>query len=181
MYGLLGYSLGQRLVGTITALSLCLANAGGTIFFFFLNGHHLYTLPLLSSNTRKPQREAFTCIQCPSFVGANQGMPLDHLALVEKGTCIPGSHRTVTVEKTVPGRLPVSEHCKDRRHTQSFRGKAYLLVLELWPKGQAPGLAHIWRPTELLLGNIGQEMPSLRSPVLQCYSSPVSPRKELIH
>ena len=44
---------------------------------------------------------------------AAQGAPFDLLALVVRGTCIPGSHETVTVRKTVLHRLLHSGHCTD--------------------------------------------------------------------
>jgi len=121
----MGYSLGQRLVGTIFAVSLCLANTVAPSFFFFLDGHHLHTLPLPSSRgPEKPRGKLLHASGAPVFVADIQVMPLDHLALVERGTCIPVSHRTVTIGKTIPGRLPASEHCKDSRHTPVFPRKS---------------------------------------------------------
>lgn len=40
---------------------------------------------------------ALTHIWYPDFVAAAQGIPLDLLALVARGACVPGSHRTVTI------------------------------------------------------------------------------------
>lgn len=39
------------------------------------------------------------------FMAAAQGMPLDYLALVVRMSCVPGSHRTVTIEEIVPKKL----------------------------------------------------------------------------
>ena len=51
-----------------------------------------------------------------------------------------GLHRTVTMGKTVLGRLPPLGHCTDRglKHTPNLLvKKAHLSVLELSPQGQA--------------------------------------------
>ena len=98
-------------------------------------------------NTSKSQREAFIHIWCPSFCIYHYGMPLDHLALVERGTCIPGSHRTVKVRKTVPGRLPAPEYCKDSRHIPSLSEKKCICLcwsrLQVWHTSRGPQ-NHSW-------------------------------------
>lgn len=53
-----------------------------------------------------------------------------------------------------------------------------MIILELWPEGQALGLAHIQWPREWLLGNLGCGC-HLGIP-LSCSRSLVTPRKELI-
>ena len=45
------------------------------------------------------------------FVAAALGIPLDHLALVARGACIPGSHATVAIGEMVHDRLPPPGHC----------------------------------------------------------------------
>lgn len=80
------------------------------------------------------------------FMATAQGIPLDHLALVARGSCVPDSHWMVTIGEAVLGWLPPPEDCTDGRlkHTPSLFGKeAYLLVLELLPYEQTSGLAHI--------------------------------------
>lgn len=111
---------------------------------------------------------ALTHIWNPNFVAAAQGIPLDLLALVARGACVPGSHRTVTIGERVLGRVPSPGHRADLRlkHTPVLSLKeAYLLVLELWPKGQ--GRLQVWHtsgPTEVLSGDVGWDTPSLCSP-----------------
>lgn len=75
------------------------------------------------------------------FTATAQGMPFDHLALVARRTCIPRSHRIVTIRETVIGRIPSSGHRTESRlkYTPSLSVKeAYLLVLEaqLWSRLQ---------------------------------------------
>jgi len=64
----MGYSLGQRLVGTIFAVSLCLANTVAPSFFFFLDGHHLHTLPLPSSRGPEKPRGKLLHSSDPQFL-----------------------------------------------------------------------------------------------------------------
>ena len=40
------------------------------------------------------------------FTAAAEGIPLDCLALMAKGACVPQSYKTVTIGETVLGRLP---------------------------------------------------------------------------
>lgn len=73
-------------------------------------------------------------------------MHLSRLAQVSRGTCIPGTHGTITIEETIFGRLPPPGHCTDSQlnHTLSLPvKKAYLLVLDFQPKGQASDLQQI--------------------------------------
>ena len=82
----------------------------------------------------------------PVSAAAIQGIPLNLLALVASGACIPESHGTVTMRETVLGRLPPTRHCTDSRlkHTSSFSVReASLLVLELQSQGQMSYLANI--------------------------------------
>ena len=86
-----------------------------------------------------------------AFVAATQGTPFDHLAL---GT------------NTVLGWLPTLGHNTDSqlKHTLSLSVKeAYLLFLELQPKGPASALAHS--------GDRGQWTPSARSPFASLHIS----------
>lgn len=50
-----------------------------------------------------------------AFAAAAQEAPLDLLPLVDKEACIPGSHRSVAIVKTVLDRLPPPGHCTDSR------------------------------------------------------------------
>lgn len=43
----------------------------------------------------------------PVFVLATQGILLDCMALEARGACIPGSHGTATIRKTVLGKQPL--------------------------------------------------------------------------
>ena len=73
-------------------------------------------------------------------------MPLDHLALVAREACVLGSQKIVTIREKVLNRLQTPGHCTDNRLKENpslFVNKACLLLLELQPKGQASGLAHI--------------------------------------
>lgn len=82
----------------------------------------------------------------PVFAAAAQGMPLDHLALMARRVCIPGSHGTLTIGDRVLGRLPPPGHFTDSRlkYTPSLSVKeAYFLGLELRPEEQVSALAHI--------------------------------------
>jgi len=45
------------------------------------------------------------------FMVAAQGIPLDQLALLARGACIPGSHWMVTIGEEVLGWLPPPEYC----------------------------------------------------------------------
>ena len=95
----------------------------------------------------------------PVFLSVNQGMPLDCLSLVANGAFIHGFHGTVTNGETVLSWLPPPGNSADSRlkHTPSLYGKeAYLLVLELQPKGQASDFTYIYRSTEVFSGEGGQ-------------------------
>lgn len=75
-------------------------------------------------------------------------MALDHMALVAVGggCCFSGPHGSETIGETVFGRLPPPGYFTDSGLKYTSRlsmEKAYLLVLELWPEGQASGLHHI--------------------------------------
>lgn len=121
---------------------------------------------------------SFTYIWCLVFLADTQGMPLHHLALVTRGACIPGSHRTVAIEGIVFGRLPTPGYCPDgrQRHNPSFSVKeATLLILELQTEGKASGLAHIYWPMKLLSRNIGCGH-HLGTLPLPCSRSLLSPR-----
>lgn len=56
---------------------------------------------------------------------ADQGIPLDHLALVAKGACVPGSHGTVTIGEMGCDRLlPLGHHTDSwLKHTPSLSVK----------------------------------------------------------
>lgn len=91
---------------------------------------------------------------------STQGVSPDLLTLVTRAACISGYqyHITVTMRDTVFGRLLPLGHCTDSRLRHNPRlsvRETSLLVLELWPKGQVSGLAHISWPVELLTRNIG--------------------------
>lgn len=85
--------------------------------------------PLGKERGNRPRGSDFLCqcllmgnfigIYCLVFAANVQGIPLDHLALVAKGPCIPGSHGTVAIEETVLGRLPFPEHCSNSRLRQT--------------------------------------------------------------
>lgn len=82
------------------------------------------------------------------FAADAQGISLDCLTLVGAGDDVPRSHRIVTIREGVLGRLPSPGHCTDSglKHSPSLSVKeAYLLVLELWPQGQASGMKHVQR------------------------------------
>ena len=104
-----------------------------------------------------------------AFAAAAQGTPLHPLPLVARWDCFPGSHGVTTIWESVLGRLPPPGHCTESRrkphpHPHLSVEEAYLPVLGLQPERQPSGLAHIWRPVELLSGNTGRGTPSLRSP-----------------
>lgn len=63
------------------------------------------------------------------FVAATQKIPLDGLALVIRSICVPGPHRTVTIEETLLGRPP----SQDTVPTDLSVKETYLLVLALQP------------------------------------------------
>lgn len=117
-----------------------------------------------------PPHTLSSCLNKGSgHIQPTQGMPLDHLALGAKGTCIPGLHRTVPIGKTVLGRPPPSGHHTDSRwkhtHYQPSCGKGLFAC---------PGTS-IWgtdfrfdiplEATEALLGNGSRETSSLHTPV----------------
>lgn len=65
-----------------------------------------------------------------------QGILLDLLVLVARGTCIPESHGIVTIRETVLGRLPPPGHytgSKLKLTSSLFVKEAYLLILGLQP------------------------------------------------
>ena len=91
------------------------------------------------------ERDLHTCLLHQFFAAAAQGIPLDHLALGAMRTCIAGCMELKQME-TVICCLPTPRYCVDNRlkYTTSLNVKeAYLLILELWPEGQASGLAYI--------------------------------------
>lgn len=66
----------------------------------------------------------------PVFAVAMQGTALEYVVLEARGTCVPGSHGTVTIRGTILGRLPPPGHCTDSKlkHDPSLPLKdAYLL------------------------------------------------------
>ena len=55
------------------------------------------------------------------FAASTQGIPLDHLALVARWACVPGSHRTVTTGESVLGYHPQrTAQTVDRNTTPVF-------------------------------------------------------------
>lgn len=70
--------------------------------------------------------------------------PLEHLALVSKGTLISGPHGIETIREIILGKLPFPGHSTESRlkHPQLPVKKTYLLVLKLQTEGQASGLPH---------------------------------------
>ena len=72
-------------------------------------------------------------------------MSLDCLALVTRGACVPESQGTITIENYWHVTTPRALHKQEAEtHTPYlFMKKVYLLILELWPEGQASGLAYI--------------------------------------
>ena len=95
-----------------------------------------------------------------------QGTFLDHLVLEAREICVPGSHATVIIRETTPGRLPHLGSCTDSRlkYTPSLSMKdPLLLVLELQPLRQVSGLAYIYKATaeeirEHKNGKLGTEL-----------------------
>lgn len=80
------------------------------------------------------------------FAAAAQKTSLDLMALEARGACIPGSYGTVIIRQTFLSWLPRPRVLTDKRlkHTLSLSLKeAYVLVPELWPDGQASGVAQI--------------------------------------
>lgn len=80
------------------------------------------------------------------FLTATQGTPLDRLTLEARGPCFLGFPGTVTIRETDFHRLSAPRHFIDIRmkHIPSLSEKeSYLFVYELWPEGQASGLAHL--------------------------------------
>lgn len=77
-------------------------------------------------------------------MAAIQGMPFDHLVLVATVAFASVSHKTVTIGDSFCQLLPPKHYTDNRlKHTPIITGKeAYFLVLELWPEGQASGLAY---------------------------------------
>lgn len=82
-------------------------------------GHYLYTVPLPQS--REPASLSGELLYVFGISGslvladAIQGILLDCLALMARGTCISESPGTVTIKETVFGRLPSPGHCTDSR------------------------------------------------------------------
>lgn len=71
--------------------------------------------------------------------------PVDFPALRARAS-IPGLYGSITIRKTILGRLPPLRHGIDSRlkYTPSIPVKKNnLLVLELQPEGQVSGLSHI--------------------------------------
>ena len=106
---------------------------------------------------------------CPAKVSehaqATQRILLHHLALVARGACVPGSHRTIAMGEAVLCRLSPPGHHIDSslKHTPSLSvRKSYLHVLELHPEGETSGL-HIPTGYAGALRDTGQGMPSLHS------------------
>ena len=85
---------------------------------------------------------------------AAQRMPLNHLALD------PGSHRTVTIEKTALGRLPSPGYCTGRRLKHTSVKETFLHVHKFWLEGQPSGLAHVsYMYLEAYRGALGKQRP----------------------
>lgn len=60
------------------------------------------------------------------------------------GACIPGSQGTITIGKMITGEPHLLQHRTDGRLKDTCglsEKKNHLLVQEVWPKGQASGLA----------------------------------------
>lgn len=57
--------------------------------------------------------ESITCTWWPVFVGDTQGTPFNPLVLLAREICVPWSHGTVAVGRTIHGRLPSPGHCTD--------------------------------------------------------------------
>ena len=79
------------------------------------------------------------------YAQSTEGTLLYCLALVTKGTCVPGSHHSVTIrdsfwQATTPRAL---QRQQVETHSQSFCEKSCLPVLQLQPVGQASDLPHI--------------------------------------
>ena len=191
--GLRGCSAGRGLAGAIFLFSLGLAAAGRCrllLLFFFIVPFLLFSLflflfvfSLLSVSTMF----SLSLCHAPECQYLSEGSVNTHLApwvlwlpclVLEAGAvgCVPGYHRTVTIGETVLGRLPPPGHCTEDWHTPSLSvEEVYLLVLL---GGRLQVCTHL-EDTEVLSGNIGQERQLCALP-LPHYSSPVSPRKELV-
>ena len=93
--------------------------------------------------------------------------------------CVPGSHESVAICEMVLGRLP--PRAGHRRRSEApprlSARAASLLVLELWPEGQAC-LGRYGRGCALGAGRLVHVVFTLSVPH---YSSQVSPRQELAH
>lgn len=67
-------------------------------------------------NASVPPGGAFHSSGSLVFAATAQGMPLNQLALVAGGACIPGSFQSnVAVGRTVLGQVPPPRHCTDSR------------------------------------------------------------------
>ena len=136
---------------------------------------YLHTLPLLCFRTPVSiKREVLYTSGTPVFksgalvlAAATQEIPLYHLAVVARDTCIPGNYRTLTIVETVLGRLPHPGHCTDTADWNTplpfLRNRPTCLSWSLSLRGSLQ-IWHTYRDYEMISGNVGQRIPSLFSP-----------------
>lgn len=140
------------LVGAGSPLSLCLPRAPSIYVVFLCSlSQQVPSFALICFApasgrdprlARGPPRPVGTCTRAslswrPSqatwgFQAASQGR---HLPLEIRGTCILGSHGTVTVGETVPGGLSLQSAAETTDQSKPWLSeqKAYVLSKELWP------------------------------------------------
>lgn len=87
---------GWRLAGAIFILSLCLSPARGQQFCALALPYNRVPVSFRGELLHTPGILDFMS-SAPVFTAASWGMPLDCLALEARGTCVPGSHGTVTI------------------------------------------------------------------------------------
>lgn len=136
--------LGKTLVGIIYALSLCHATESQYL----------------------PYRSFYMYLLFMSGAAVIQEMPLNHMALEANEAIIPKSLGKITREAVI-GRLQPPGHWTDSKLKHNFSlsvKKSYLFVLELCLEGQASSLAHFYKLTNVLSGNIAFWKPCLHYP-----------------
>lgn len=91
------------------------------------------------------------------FLAASQGIPLDHLAMMARGTCNPGPFGIITTRDIILGSLPPTEHYTDVRlkciHSLSEKEAYSFVYYSFSLKGRFRLDTHLQAK---FLGNIGQ-------------------------
>ena len=146
-------------------------------FFFFFSSffgkYHLHILLCFSPKCQHPLESSFYISGYLVSVAAAKGHFLIIWLWRLKGLRF-RSNAAVTIRERLLDRLPPPEHSMDSRLKQPAppprclsERQIYLLVQEVWLKGQASGLAHFKGPMEFLPGcNLWvPPLPSSSSPI----------------